>query len=217
MHLRTSIVCGVDGSAGSRAATRVAAEFAARVDARLVLVHAVADPPAFPYGDAWEQDLQRGRAVRAGQRLLDDAASDLDAVLRVTVGDPVAGLHTVGREEDAGFLVVGSRGRSGLGAELLGSVSAHVAHGAPCPVVIVPPDSARPFVARGGSLVRPYDESGRALAVAAELKEHLGLEPVVLNGDPLLELRVGSDDPRLMAVGSVGRGEPRPARRARSG
>src|SRR4051812_10883229 len=93
MHSQTSIVCGVDGSAGSRAATGVAAELAACLDARLVLVHAVADPPAFPYGDAWEREHQRGRAVRAGERLLAAADGGLAAVLRVTLGDPVVGLH----------------------------------------------------------------------------------------------------------------------------
>src|SRR5262245_33113421 len=58
---RTSIVCGVDSSTGSRDAVGVAAELAARLDLRLVLTHAVDDSPPFPYGDARELELQRAR------------------------------------------------------------------------------------------------------------------------------------------------------------
>src|SRR5690349_10903770 len=118
---RSSIVCGVDGSAGSRVATAVAAELAAALNARLVLVHAVHDPPAFPYGDARRRELQRGDAERDGRRLLEVAAAGLDAELLVTLGDPVDGLHAACFDEAAELLVVGSRGHTGLAAALAGS------------------------------------------------------------------------------------------------
>lgn len=44
----------------------------------------------------------------------------------------------------AEMLVVGSRGHSGLAGALLGSVSQHCAHHAPCPLVIVREPRARP-------------------------------------------------------------------------
>jgi nucleotide-binding universal stress UspA family protein len=229
---RTSIVCGVDGSAGYRVATGVAAKLAAALDARLVLVHAVPDPPVFPYGDAHKRELARGRAVRAGHRLLEAGADDLDAVLRVTLGDPVDGLHTVCSEEDAELLVVGSRCHAGLAGALIGSVSARVASGARCPVVIVPPEAGPRFIARGtprGSIICGFDgshDSERAMEVAVALAERMGLEPLaifvdparrrtasvpspveVLTGDPVHELRERAthEDVRLIAVGSRGR------------
>jgi nucleotide-binding universal stress UspA family protein len=45
----------------------------------------------------------------------------------------------VAAAEDAAVIVVGSRGRSGLGAALLGSVSYGVVHNGDRPVLVVPP------------------------------------------------------------------------------
>jgi nucleotide-binding universal stress UspA family protein len=54
--------------------------------------------------------------------------------------------------EGADLLVVGSRGRSGWTARLLGSVALHCVTAAPCPVAVVrPPRDRRPSRARGGT------------------------------------------------------------------
>jgi nucleotide-binding universal stress UspA family protein len=52
-------------------------------------------------------------------------------------GRPVPSL--VRAAADADLLVVGSRGRSGIAAVILGSVSSACVHYATCPVVVVPP------------------------------------------------------------------------------
>jgi nucleotide-binding universal stress UspA family protein len=233
-----SIVAGVDGSPGSRAAAQVAAELADALDNRLVLVHAVHDPPAFPYGDARVRELERGRAVRDGARLLDGIAAEFDADTHVALGEPAACLDEAAYEYDAELLVVGARGRTGLAATLVGSVSQRLAGAAACPVVIVPPGAGELFVEQAdsdGTIVCGFDgseESRRALRVARGLGDRLDLEVVpifvdptrgwhdtppvpirVEQGDPVEELRerASRDHVRLLAVGSRGRG---PVRRA---
>jgi nucleotide-binding universal stress UspA family protein len=42
-------------------------------------------------------------------------------------------------ENDAAVVVVGARGRSGIGSALLGSVSYGVVHNSTLPVLVVPP------------------------------------------------------------------------------
>ena len=139
-----NIVVGVDGSASSDAALRFAAEDAATHGCRLVAVHAWSMPVMVgsPYAPspALAADLEgAAKEVLAGA---------LDRVLGAEAerGMPVEGIvaqghagevllrHAVGARE----LVVGSRGRGGFVGLLLGSVSQHCAHHAPCPIVIVP-------------------------------------------------------------------------------
>jgi nucleotide-binding universal stress UspA family protein len=233
-----SIVAGVDGSAGSRAAVRVAAELANALDNRLVLVHAVHDPPPFPYGDARVRELERGRAVRDGERLLERVGGDVDAETYVVLGDPATRLDEAAREHDAELIVVGARGHSGLAAALVGSVSQRLANSASCPVVIVSPDAGERFIAGTdweGSIVSGFDgseESRRALRVARRLGDRLDLEvvPVFVGpidgwreappvpvgvevGDPVHELRERAqrDRVRMLVVGSRGRGPIRQA------
>jgi nucleotide-binding universal stress UspA family protein len=231
-------VAGVDGSSGSRAAVRVAAELASALDNRLVLVHAVHDPPPFPYGDARVRELERGRAVRDGERLLERDAGDTEAETQVVLGDPATRLDEAASEYDAEVLVVGARGHSGLAAALVGSVSQRLASSAPCPVVILPPDAGERFIAGAGwdgTIVTGFDgseESRRALRVARRLGDRLDLEvvPVFVGpvggwrdarpvqvgvevGDPVHELRerAAREHVRLLAVGSRGRGPLRQA------
>jgi len=231
-------VAGVDGSPGSRAAVRVAAELATALDDRLVLVHAVHDPPSFPYGDARVRELERGRAIREAERLLESVAGDVDAETQVVLGDPATRLDEAAYEHDAELLVVGARGHSGLAAALVGSVSQRLASGATCPVVIVPPDAGERFIADtdwDGTIVSGFDgsdESRRALRVARRLGDRLDLEvvPVFVGpsdgwrdapavpvgvevGDPVHELRerAARERVRLLAVGSRGRGPIRQA------
>jgi len=147
-----SIICGVDGSETSRSAARVAARLAATLNTRFVLAHVTKDRPTFPYGDARLRELLRRRAIEEGKRLLESVATELRGAapeLRVTFGAPVQALHALCREESAELLVVGSRGRSGLAAAVLGSVSGRLASTAGCPVMVVSaPAAAARFLAR---------------------------------------------------------------------
>jgi nucleotide-binding universal stress UspA family protein len=148
--MSTSIVCGVDASADSHAALRLAARLADRLRLRLVVAH-VAEPAYIPYAAAApfggmaghdavmeEADLREEEA----ERLLEEvtvASGLVNAEHRASVGDPAERLADLADEEDAELIVVGSRGRGAFTSAFLGSVSHALVGVARCPVLIVPP------------------------------------------------------------------------------
>ena len=150
-----AIVCGVDGSADSRAALGVAARLAERLDATLVLAH-VAEFALVPYAAVGgisaaaitPQPMTPARLddqMQVGARLLEQVAADQglgDAELRVVVGIPAERLADLADDEGAELIVVGSRGRGRFKATFLGSVSNSLVGIARCPVLIVPPGAA---------------------------------------------------------------------------
>jgi nucleotide-binding universal stress UspA family protein len=143
------IVVGVDGSETSHEALRWAAEEARLRSSRLVTVYAWSFIAAQPIGDpgmlavpAGDLPGQLEAESDAAQVALDAA---VDAVLGAETGIEVErklverdpGEALVAESGDADLVVVGSHGRSGLTAALLGSVSRHVVDHAKCPVVVV--------------------------------------------------------------------------------
>lgn len=72
-------------------------------------------------------------------RELEGIAGDLRSAARtrVAVGEPGPELCAVAERDRFDVIVVGSHGRGLLKRALLGSVSHHVTHHAPCPVLVV--------------------------------------------------------------------------------
>ena len=144
-----SIVVGVDGSEASRDALRWAAEEARLRSAPLVALHAWSFVPPQPIGDpgmlavpAGDLAGQLSAESDAAQIALDEAVEDalgtvsgVELERKLTEGD--AGEALVAESKGAELVVVGSHGRSGFKAALLGSVSRHVVDHAACPVVVV--------------------------------------------------------------------------------
>jgi nucleotide-binding universal stress UspA family protein len=133
------IVVGVDGSDASIEAVHWAVRYAELVGAEVEAVTTWTFPAtsgiALDTID-WEQnardilDAALATALPAGS----------DHVIRTIVEDhPAAAL--VDAAKGAALLVVGSRGHGAFAGMLLGSVSQHVAAHAPCPVVVVRPQS----------------------------------------------------------------------------
>jgi nucleotide-binding universal stress UspA family protein len=141
------IVVGVDGSEPATAALSWAVDEAALRDATLVAVlawtfvppAAVADPGVIPVAATTmmdDLDSERTGATRALEAALAGVPlGDVELERVVSEGSP--GDVLVEAAAGADLVVVGSRGRGGIRSALLGSVSSHVAHHAPCPVVIV--------------------------------------------------------------------------------
>jgi len=143
------IVVGVDGSDAALEALRWAADEARLRSVPLVAVSAWSFIPAQPIGDPGMLALPAGDLAGQLGAESDAARGALEAAVSEALGtDPgiaveqklvegEAGDALVGESESAELLVVGSHGRSGLKAALLGSVSRHVVHHAACPVVVV--------------------------------------------------------------------------------
>jgi nucleotide-binding universal stress UspA family protein len=136
------IVVGYDGSPAGAAAAEWAAVAASRWGRRLRIVHAIGWPiPRTASGTAMVAALDQIRT--AVERLLDRACRDIRAAhpdlaieAEVVVGAPVPAL--VHEATTASVLVLGSRGLGELRDLAAGSVMAHLATHAPCPVVVVP-------------------------------------------------------------------------------
>lgn len=147
------VVVGIDGSSGSRDALAVAVEQARLRGATLHVIYAwrmplalaLPEPKVAGFAPVNADDLDR-LAVELGRKaeqvLEDELAGvlggdqDLEVKREVVEANPAEAL--INAAEGADLLVVGSRGRGGFKGLLLGSVGQHVAHHAPCPVVIVP-------------------------------------------------------------------------------
>ena len=152
--MSASIVCGIDGSPDSQAALEVAARLASRLGLRLIVAH-VAEPlsvaytAAAPFGGigaryATVNDI--ASEEEAAERLLErvvSAAGLADVERRPMIGIAADRLADLADDEEAEFLVEGSRGRGALKSAFLGSVSNSLVGVARCPVLIVPPGAAR--------------------------------------------------------------------------
>jgi len=149
-----AIVVGVDGSDASREALRWAVDEARLRTVPLVAVYAWSFIPAQPIGDpgmlampAADLTGQLGAESEAARDALEAAVSEalgaqpgVEVERKLVEGD--AGDALVAESGSAELLVVGSHGRSGLKAALLGSVSRHVISHAACPVVVLKAASA---------------------------------------------------------------------------
>ena len=144
-----AIVVGVDGSEASGEALRWAAEEARLRSARVIAVHAWSFVPPQPIGDpgmlavpAGDLPGQLDAESDAARVTLDEAVGEvlgaepgIEVERKLVEGD--AGEALVAESAGAELVVVGSHGRSGFRAALLGSVSRYVVDHSSCPVVVV--------------------------------------------------------------------------------
>jgi nucleotide-binding universal stress UspA family protein len=134
----------LDGSETSERAVDVAAEFAAPLNAEIVLCH-VADLARAAAMSAGEAQLVAGclDALRdEGRAILDDGAQRIKGrvpvATRIVDGQPVDAIERLAAEISAAYIVLGSHGRTGLTRLVLGSVAEGVVRRARIPVVVVP-------------------------------------------------------------------------------
>jgi nucleotide-binding universal stress UspA family protein len=169
----TKIIVGVDESEGAEVALRWAQRAGELrgwpVTAVLAwdFLNQHGTAPDQPFDPDYDEASAKAALDAIVERIL--GAETAAGVERRTVLDlPAPAL--IGTAEPDDLLVVGARGLGGFRGLLLGSVSQHVLHHAPCPVAVVRPTAAP---AEGGSerVVVGFDGSataGRALRWALE-------------------------------------------------
>jgi nucleotide-binding universal stress UspA family protein len=136
------IVAGVDGSPSSRAALQWAVQQARRTGSTVDAVLAWQFPATGNFGWAPVSAIDDLDFESIAKQTLDEAIGSLGEQV---AGVPIRPLVIMGlpaqvlldTAEGADLLVVGSRGHGGFADALLGSVSQHCVHHAPCPVVVM--------------------------------------------------------------------------------
>ena len=134
------IVVGYDGSPASETAAHWAATEAGLRHAKVRLIHVLTIPVSGQLGLSMHTESLR----LAAERLLDQTCAQIRADhpgLEIEVVLEFGGVAPALLQEatEALLMVVGSRGLGEFRDLAAGSVSAHVATQAPCPVVVIPP------------------------------------------------------------------------------
>jgi nucleotide-binding universal stress UspA family protein len=141
-----SLIVGVDGSDGSRAAVDEAIDLAGDLGAALTFVF-VRKPPARWLGDPYYQRALTGDMVDARRAVAEAVekatTAGIEADAEILEGDPANELVSIADNRDADLIVVGSRGHGALAGAVLGSVSQSVSQHANRTVVVAKQMPAR--------------------------------------------------------------------------
>jgi nucleotide-binding universal stress UspA family protein len=134
------IVLAIDGSEASQRAVGVAADVARRYGGEIVVIH-VRETEFLPRGGAVdvETPFEAMQLIDSVVRLLkDDGLNVRGEVLATAIGRVAPIIVETAQQEDAGLILMGTRGLSDWGGVFLGSVTHRVLHLSEIPVLIVP-------------------------------------------------------------------------------
>lgn len=191
----TNILFLTDFSLASAAAVPYAAEVARRFGARLHALHVqtpIINPMTEPATWAALEKAAETETKIQRETLL-KSFPDLKPKVIIGEGDFWSTLLSVVEENKIDLIVLGTRGRSGVGKFFLGSVAEEVFRRAPCPVMTVGPRSASESARRDNvsEIVYATDFSTESVAAAAyaislaqEFLAHLTLLHVIPDEEP---------------------------------
>ena len=129
------IACAIDGSDASVLTALAAAGVARATDAELRLVHVV---PVFRgRNEEWTLGPDDESPPELEPSVIAVSSLGVAPIREMAMGRPERTLVHVAERDEVDLVVVGHRGIGGVTRALLGSVSEHVAHHAPCSVMIV--------------------------------------------------------------------------------
>lgn len=183
-----TLLVATDFSDEAALAAERAAGLAAALDAQLLLVHAFAtsalDDLRQWLGGEEPQLVAASLAEQAERRLAADAAAlaaahGVPVHARLRQGDPATQIVAAAQEVDAGLIVIGRRGLSGLHRALLGTTAERIARRAALPVLMV----HRPIEGAYRRVLVPVDFSPYSLP-ALKLSQQLApsAELVLMHG-----------------------------------
>ena len=138
-----NILVPIDFSEHSSKALEFAISLAKGLGARLELLHCYPNNPGgiSPYGIILPENLDREMRDSASARMSEwrerAVSVGLDVDLTLTPAFPSEAISATAEEHGADLIVMGTRGLTGLGHILLGSVAERTIRIAPCPVVTV--------------------------------------------------------------------------------
>lgn len=167
-----TIVVATDLEGQSEAALEYAGKLAAAYGARIVLAHGIdpveyADLNQIPVKVIEELSEQARNALEVMRGML--LREGIHSHSEIRQGAVAAMLLDVARQHDAGLIVMGTQGKDGAGAVIVGSVAEELVRQSPCPVLAVAADwNAGEFRPVPGGPVLLAMERNEATAAAAE-------------------------------------------------
>lgn len=140
------ILVPTDGSDMALQAAKYARALAEKFDGKITLVHivqnyyslpafSIADTVTFPLTVLQDLDANGRLILEKTREAFIDFGGAIDTVLEY--GPPGKQLVDIAVKGNYSVIVMGRRGLSGVSGLLLGSVSNHIVHYAPCPTLLV--------------------------------------------------------------------------------
>jgi nucleotide-binding universal stress UspA family protein len=174
-------IAGYDGGPASLSAIGMTVALARAEGARVAVAHVHGEvPPLYVDVGVGVGVELHDELRRQGERLLAELdVPGIDEKLLLS-GSPAVALQTLAEGREASLLAVGLTHREGVDRLIAGSVPAALLHGAPCPVLTVPPGAPAELP---GTIAVAFDggaEAHRALASATRLVAATGGELLVL-------------------------------------
>jgi len=186
-----NVLFATDFSAAAEQAVPYVRNIVKHYHSRLLALHArpvVVNPMTQP--STWAIDVEYAKSVdEQNRQQLHDLLADLPAEVLIREGDVLAVLQEAIEKNHVDLLVIGTRGRTGIGKLLLGSIAEEILRSVACPVLTVGPhaDAAPGSRAEFREILYATDlsrESARAASYATLLAQEFGARLALLHVVP---------------------------------